>query len=118
MRTSRNFTWESPKAGVNRSARASITAGARGGWRKAMPQHYDSLETRDPDVREREQFAQLAAIIARAMSAPAWAKHLDGVDAKSVATRASLAKLPVLRKSDISTLQKANPPFGGLNVTS
>jgi phenylacetate-CoA ligase len=83
-----------------------------------MPQHYDSLETRDPDVREREQLAQLAAIIARAMSAPAWAKHLDGVDAKSVATRASLAKLPVLRKSDISTLQKANPPFGGLTITS
>src|SRR5262245_2374812 len=83
-----------------------------------MPEHYDSLETRDPAVREREQFAQLAAIIARAMSAPAWAKHLDAVDARSVATRASLAKLPVLRKSDISTLQKANPPFGGLNVTA
>src|SRR5262245_21363953 len=83
-----------------------------------MPEHYDSLETRDPAVREREQFAQLAAIITLAMSAPAWAKHLDGIDAKSVPTRASLAKLPVLRKSDISTLQKANPPFGGLIVTA
>ena len=36
---------------------------------------------------------------------------------KSVTSRAALAKLPVLRKSDIAALQKENPPFGGLNVT-
>ena len=34
-----------------------------------------------------------------------------------VTSRAALAKLPVLRKSDIAALQKENPPFGGLNVT-
>ena len=51
------------------------------------------------------------------MTAPGWAKHLVGVDPKSVNSRAALAKLPVLRKSDISALQKENPPFGGLNVT-
>ena len=32
-------------------------------------------------------------------------------------SRAALAGLPVLRKSDLVALQKANPPFGGLNVT-
>jgi phenylacetate-CoA ligase len=83
-----------------------------------MPEHYDSLETRDAAVREREQFMRLGQIIARAMSAPGWAKHLDGVDTMSIGSRASLAKLPVLRKSDISTLQKEHPPFGGLNVTA
>jgi phenylacetate-CoA ligase len=83
-----------------------------------MPEHYDPLETRDAAVREREQFARLGEIIARAMSAPGWAKQLDGIDPKSIASRASLAKLPVLRKSDISTLQKDHPPFGGLNVTA
>ena len=35
----------------------------------------------------------------------------------AVTSRAALAKLPVLRKSDIAALQKENPPFGGLNVT-
>ena len=51
------------------------------------------------------------------MTAPGWAKHLKGVDPKSVTSRAALAKLPVLHKSDIAALQKDNPPFGGLNVT-
>ena len=31
-----------------------------------MPEHYDALETRDPPVREREQFARLSDIVARA----------------------------------------------------
>jgi phenylacetate-CoA ligase len=83
-----------------------------------MPGHYDALETRDPAAREREQFARLTDIIARAMSAPGWAKHLQGIDPKSITSRASLAKLSVLRKSEISALQKAHPPFGGLNVTA
>jgi len=83
-----------------------------------MPEYYDALETRDSAVREREQFARLSATIERATSAPGWSKHLAGVDPKSVTSRAALAKLPVLHKSDISALQKQNPPFGGLNVTA
>jgi phenylacetate-CoA ligase len=51
------------------------------------------------------------------MTAPGWAKHLKGVDSKSVNSPAALARLPVLRKADISVLQKEHPPFGGLNVT-
>lgn len=82
-----------------------------------MPDHYDALETRDPATREREQFAQLPEIVARAMTAPGWAKQLSGVDPKSVASRAALAKLPLLRKSDLLSLQKDHPPFGGFNVT-
>jgi len=83
-----------------------------------MPEHYDALETRDPAVREREQFARLSDIIARAMTAPGWARYLSGVDPKAVTTRSALANLPVLHKSDISALQKEYPPFGGLNVTA
>ena len=83
-----------------------------------MSDDYDALETRDPAVREREQFAALPDIVARAMTAPGWAKLLAGIDPKSVNSRAALAKLPVLRKSDVAALQKENPPFGGLNVTA
>jgi phenylacetate-CoA ligase len=83
-----------------------------------MPEHYDALETRDHVAREREQFARLGEIIARAMTAPGWAKHLEGIDPESVTSRASLAKLPVMRKSDLAALQKAHPPFGGLNTTA
>ncbi len=81
-----------------------------------MPDHYDSLETRDPAQRERDEAARLAEIVARAMTAPGWSKQLAGVEARAVTSRAALSKLPVLRKSDIANLQKQNPPFGGLNV--
>ena len=82
-----------------------------------MPDHYDSLETRDPDVREREQLARLPEVIARAMTAPGWAAHLKGVDPESVTSRVALATLPILRKSELLARQKEAPPFGGFNVT-
>ncbi len=82
-----------------------------------MTEHYDTIETRDPGAREREQFARLPELVALAMTAPGWAKQLAGIDPKTVTSRAALAKLPVLRKSELSVLQKANPPFGGFNVT-
>src|ERR1043165_9832747 len=82
-----------------------------------MSDHFDSLETRDPAAREKDLFARLPAQVAHAMTAPGWAKHLSGVDPKSVTSRASLAKLPLLRKSALLGLQKETPPFGGFNVT-
>jgi len=81
-----------------------------------MAEHFDSLETRDPASREKDLFARLPAQIARAMTAPGWAKHLAGVDAKSVTNRAALGKLPLLRKSALLGLQKETPPFGGFNT--
>jgi phenylacetate-CoA ligase len=82
-----------------------------------MPEHYDSRETRDPAVRERDLFARLAQQIARAMTASGWAKQLAGIDPATITDRAALARLPVLRKSTLPALQKDQPPFGGLNVT-
>jgi phenylacetate-CoA ligase len=83
-----------------------------------MSDYFDALETRDPQVREREQLTQLPELISRAKGAPGWAKLLADVDAAAVTSRAALAKLPLLRKSDLIALQKANPPFGGFNTTS
>ena len=79
-------------------------------------EHYDSLETRDPDDREREFSSRLPDLIAVALRAPGWAAQLAGTDA--VTSRADLAKLPVLRKSELVTRQKEIPPFGGFNVTA
>jgi phenylacetate-CoA ligase len=81
-----------------------------------MPDHCDELESLDPAERERRHFVEVPKQIARAMKAPGWAAHLAGVDPRSVTSRAALAKLPVLRKSDIAELQKQNPPFGGLST--
>jgi phenylacetate-CoA ligase len=82
-----------------------------------MADFYNALETRDPAAREKEIFARLPEGLARAMGAPGWGEHLKGIDPKAVTSRAALAKLPVLRKSDLPALQKAAPPFGGLAVT-
>ncbi|MGB7542960.1 MAG: AMP-binding protein [Burkholderiales bacterium] len=84
-----------------------------------MPEHYDTLETRDPAERERALFAALSAHLAHAKrNAPGWARILAAVDPGAVTSRAALAKLPVTRKSDLTGLQKAARPLGGLNATS
>jgi len=83
-----------------------------------MPDHYDALEIREPAARERQLLARVPEIVAWAMTAPGWAKQLAGADPKSVASRAALAKLPLLRKSDLHALQKQSPPFGGFNTTA
>jgi phenylacetate-CoA ligase len=81
-----------------------------------MSTHFDALETREPAQRERDHGVRLTQSISNAMQAPGWAKHLGGVDPQAVASRAALAKLPILRKADLPALQKTSPPFGGLNV--
>ena len=84
----------------------------------SMPEHYDTLETRDPEERERSLMAALPGHIAHAQrNAPGWARILGGVDPQAITGRAALAKLPITRKSDLVALQKAERPFGGLNAT-
>ena len=76
--------------------------------------HFDTLETRDPAVREHDLFQRLPAQIAHAIAnAPAFAKILAGIDPRSIDSRERLASLPVTRKSSLLELQKAVRPFGG-----
>ncbi len=80
-----------------------------------MTDHYDALETRDPESRERAIFERLPKQVAHAKAhASAFARLLAGVDPAAVTSRAALARLPVTRKSDLTELQKAARPFGGL----
>jgi phenylacetate-CoA ligase len=81
------------------------------------PDHFDQLETRDPDERERDLLGRLPDLVARALRAPGWAAQLAGVDPAAVRSRSALAELPLLRKSELAARQKAHPPFGGFNVT-
>jgi phenylacetate-CoA ligase len=91
--------------------------GGHAGCTDMAQAHYDELETQEPDGRERAQCARLSELLARAKTAPGWARRLDGIDPKSVASRTALAALPLLRKSELPALQQADPPFGGFNVT-
>lgn len=70
-----------------------------------MTAHYDDLETRSADQRAADQLQALNANLAR--------NGMDPLD-----DLAGLAALPVLRKSELSERQKAEPPFGGLPVAN
>ncbi|MBR0959984.1 phenylacetate--CoA ligase family protein [Bradyrhizobium japonicum] len=78
-----------------------------------MTAHFDARETREQAAREADLFARLPEVLRAAMAAPAYAERLKGVDPAAVTSRAALAGLPVLRKSELPALHKASAPFGG-----
>ena len=70
-----------------------------------MADHFDDLETRDPRRREDDLFGRLPQFLKQAMAdAPGVARWLDGVDPAGVTNRAALARLPVLRKSELMAI--------------
>lgn len=80
--------------------------------------HYDFLEIRDPEQRERDLFLALSSQFENAREyAPRIAQLLEGLESGDVVDRAALARLPVTRKSDLAALQAETPPFGGLAAT-
>ncbi|MBR0688889.1 AMP-binding protein [Bradyrhizobium manausense] len=83
-----------------------------------MTAHYDALETREQAAREADLFARLPGVLRSAMSAPAYAERLKGIDPAAVTSRTALAGLPVLRKSELPALHKASQPFGGFVAAS
>ena len=81
-------------------------------------EYYDALETRSPAEREAALMAALPAHIAHAKkNALGFSRLLESFEASEVQSRAALARLPVLRKSELPELQKKLPPLGGLNAT-
>ena len=89
-----------------------------------MTQHYDALEVRAPEAREAAQLAALSGQIAHAQArSAAFAEILAGVDARTITSRAALARLPVTRKHELLERQKALRAqlsvvgaFGGFNA--
>jgi phenylacetate-CoA ligase len=80
--------------------------------------HFDKLEARSPKAREKALLAALPRLVAHAQrQASGWSHILKGVKASQIKSRPALATLPVTRKSELSELQKARPPLGGLNAT-
>jgi phenylacetate-CoA ligase len=87
----------------------------------AETEFFDELETRDPAFRERAQFIALVEQLENAKdNAPAFEKLLAGIVPEEITDRAALARLPVLRKSELMERQKEKfenrDPFGGLTA--
>lgn len=69
---------------------------------------FDALETRDPAEREAQLFAALRLQLAHAKAhTAAYAELLAGVEPAEVGDRAALARLPVIRKSELAARQLA-----------
>jgi phenylacetate-CoA ligase len=78
----------------------------------------DALEAADPAEREAALFAGLVRALALARDSQSlWKERLRGIDPYTVASRQALARVPLLRKSDLYELQHRDLPFGGLNAT-
>ena len=79
-----------------------------------MNDFFDGLETREPQVREAQQFEQLREQLRYAkVNIPAYADLLQEVDPEEIKDRALLARLPVTRKSAMAKAQAKVPPLGG-----
>ena len=79
---------------------------------KPMTRHYDPLETRSAEQRAAALARDLPAQIARAQALPGYRETLAGVEAGRITSADALAGLPVLRKSDLVTAQKAGQKAG------
>jgi phenylacetate-CoA ligase len=108
---------EANEAKSGSDTNADRSASSREGSKMKAMEFFDAYETSSPAEREKALFSRLRDVIEAALSAPGWAKQLDGIDPKFVTSRAELARLPLLRKSDLLRLQAETPPFGGFNVT-
>jgi phenylacetate-CoA ligase len=86
---------------------------------KKKLEHFDRLETRSPKAREAALMAALPKHIAHAKRhAPGFSGILEKIRPEKIKSREALAALPITRKSDLSNIQKQQPPLGGLNATA
>ena len=78
-----------------------------------MAEFFEDRETRTAEAREAALMAALPVQVAHAKATAYFGPLLKDVNPETVTTRAALATLPVVRKSDFLQHQRANPPFAG-----
>jgi len=77
---------------------------------------FDALETRTADQRLDENLAALRVQVAQAKTLSGYQDSLSSVGADGILSLDDLAKLPILRKSDLSNAQKPGQTLGGYNA--
>ena len=75
---------------------------------------YDDLEIRSVDARALSLAECLPALLAHAQTLPG-NSGLSDFDLTNITSATDLARLPVLRKSELGMAQKQRPPFGGFS---
>ncbi len=77
---------------------------------------FDALEIRTADQRLDENLAALRVQVAQAKTLSGYQESLSSVGADGILSLDDLAKLPILRKSDLSNAQKPGQALGGYNA--
>ena len=79
-----------------------------------MTEHYDSLETRDPQERQQALIRAVSKQVAKAKNkAPIYQSRLADIDPVEITDASAIATLPITRKSELIEQQQKNRPFGG-----
>ncbi len=77
----------------------------------------DPSERRDPEERERALMKVLPRVVTHAFErAPTYRRRDPTVVPEEVTDRAALARLRLVRKSELAEIQRGDPPFGGLST--
>jgi len=79
-----------------------------------MAKFFDALETRSADERAADVARHLPDLIKTAQTLDGYGDAVRAVNPSDITSVDDLSQLPVLRKSELSTKQHAQPPFGGL----
>ena len=77
---------------------------------------FDALEIRTSEQRLNENFMALRAQIAQAKTLDGYKESFSSVDPTAIITLDDLAKLPVLRKADLTGAQRPDQTLGGYNA--
>ncbi|MBY5921724.1 phenylacetate--CoA ligase family protein [Ferrimonas balearica] len=84
-----------------------------------MEAYFEARELRPPSQREQTLLASLRELVEYSRrQSPYYGQTLAAVDITSLTSRAALADLPLLRKSDLSALQEVSGPLGGIAAES
>ncbi len=79
----------------------------------------DPRERRAPEERERALMKALPAVVSHAFArAPAYRRRDPAVVPEEITDRRALARLPLIRKSELAELQRGDPPFGGFSAVA
>ncbi|RRJ83453.1 phenylacetate--CoA ligase family protein [Aestuariirhabdus litorea] len=83
-----------------------------------MSDFFDELETQGAELREQTLLKRLPEHLRWAQENTVWySQQLAGINPHEINSREALATLPVLRKSELTELQRKHPPFAGMVAT-
>ena len=77
----------------------------------------EDLEKRSEEARDESQFKKLRSILENSKNnSIGWKDILKNINVEEITNKNSLSKIPITRKSLLSSIQKKTPPFGGLTT--